>query len=85
MAPEVTNEQKYYHIKTDVYSFGRLINHLFFFPKCLILDDKKDGQMNLEIKNKLYYQLANLIKDCVKFDPDRRIEMTQVRRQLEKI
>ncbi len=41
--------------------------------------------MNLEIKNKLYYQLANLIKDCVKFDPDRRIEMTQVRSQLEKI
>jgi Uma2 family endonuclease len=40
---------------------------------------------NLEIKNKLYYQLANLINECVKFDPDRRIEMTQVRSQLEKI
>jgi hypothetical protein len=61
------------------------MNHLFFYPKCLELVDNKDGVVNLEIKNKLYYQLANLIKECVKFDPDRRIEMTQVRSQLEEI
>ncbi len=61
------------------------MNHLFFFPNCLKIEEKNDGQMNLEISNKLYYQLANLIVDCVKFDPDRRIEMTLVRSQLEKI
>ncbi len=61
------------------------MNHLFFYPKCLNIEDNKDGQINLEIKNKLYYQLANLINDCVKFDPDNRIEMTQVRSQLERI
>ena len=43
LAPEVLNEGKYYHIKTDVYSFGRLINHLFFNPMCLIIENKKDG------------------------------------------
>ena len=41
--------------------------------------------MDLDIKNKLYYQLENLINDCVKFEPEKRIEMTQVRSQLERI
>ena len=43
MAPEVLSQGKYYHIKTDVYSFGRLINHLFFNPQCLLIENKKDG------------------------------------------
>ena len=85
IAPEVLSQGKYYHIKTDVYSFGRLINHLFFNPKFLIIEKKKDGMVDLDINNKLYYQLKNLINDCVKFEPDDRIEMTQVRSQLEKI
>ena len=41
--------------------------------------------MNLDIQNKLYYQLKNLINDCVKFEPDNRIEMTKVKSQLEEI
>jgi hypothetical protein len=41
--------------------------------------------MNLEIKNKLYCKLKNLINDCVKFDPEKRIEMLQVKSQLEEI
>lgn len=49
IAPEVILNGKYYHIKTDVYSFGRVINHLFFSPNWLILENKKDGVLNLEI------------------------------------
>jgi serine/threonine protein kinase len=49
IAPEVMYEQKYYHIKTDVYSLGRLMCHLFFYPNCLKIEDKNDGQINLEI------------------------------------
>ena len=51
IAPEVILQGKYYHIKTDVYSFGRVINHLFFSPNWLILENKKDGVLKLEIKN----------------------------------
>jgi serine/threonine protein kinase len=46
-APEVVKHNKYYHIKTDVYSFGRLINHLFFSHNYLVLEDNKDGFMKL--------------------------------------
>ena len=43
IAPEVWKNNSYFHIKTDVYSFGRLINHLFFSPDNLVLENNKDG------------------------------------------
>ena len=43
MAPEVTNQEKYYHLKSDVYSFGIIMNNLFFNQKCLMIQNKKDG------------------------------------------
>jgi serine/threonine protein kinase len=42
-APEVRKQNLYCHIKTDVYSFGRLINHLFFSHNNLILEENQDG------------------------------------------
>ncbi len=41
--------------------------------------------MKLQVRNKLYDQLKLIISDCVKFEPEKRIEMTQVICQLEKI
>ncbi len=59
MAPQVLSQNKYYHIKTDVYRFGRLINHLFFNPKCLILEHEKMAKWNqtLEINSIISWKI----------------------------
>jgi hypothetical protein len=43
VAPEVWKKNSYFQLKTDVFSFGRLINNLFFRPDTLVLEDYKDG------------------------------------------
>ncbi len=57
-------------MKTDVYSYGRLISHLFFGPNSFKYEDNKDGDIKLPFNNKLYDQLIDLIITCVKFAPD---------------
>jgi hypothetical protein len=44
MAQEELNWQKYYYIKTDAHSFGKLINHLFLNPNCIMKESNKTAK-----------------------------------------
>jgi hypothetical protein len=49
----VLNHNNYYYIKSDVYSYGRLIKHLFFGAKSLTEEENKEGEFLILNNNKL--------------------------------